>query len=434
MNLAKNNFYIKIREYLDFSKILYNKGLYRQSLKFLKKSKTIATYYECNTILLELIEFEKMIESQHITRSGCSRSMDLSINSNNLIYKIKCKNDLSNLSLELYSLYLKVGYVRNEKDKIFIETYFRTKIPKFNFYQLGFYEKLFFYQANIWYHYIQQDFLMCYKISFKLVRFFQNKNNIKYKKIIPISYLKGYHYLLDSLFCMNFYSEFNSVLKQFEQEISNGDIIINENTKIFIFIYKYTNRINKHYMEGSFSIGIKKLIPSFLKKFKIIYKKMDPHYIIIFYYKIACLYFGSGDNKNTIFFLLKIIDNKRNNLRNDLQCFSRLLYIIALYESGIDEYLDQKIKSTYKFFIKMDDLFFAQKDIINFFKNLRKSYPSQIKNQFRKLKNRLVKYYDHPYEKRIFLYLDIISWLSAKIENKTVESIVKEKFIKNLKK
>ncbi|WP_185857283.1 hypothetical protein [Blattabacterium cuenoti] len=422
---------IQIREYLDFAKILYNKGLYIQSLKLLGKAKIIARSCESNTILLELVEFEKMIESQHITRSLYSRSGELSSESKELIERIQCNNALSSLSLELYGLYLKVGYVRNEKDKIFIETYFRTNLPKFDIDKLSFYEKLFLYQAQVWYHYIRQDFIMCYRSSYKWVELFQN--HTKAKKIAPVSYLKGYHYLLDTLFYLNHYSKFLHMFKQFEREVKNGEILINGNTKILIFMYTYTNRINKHYMEGSFSKGVKEVLPSLFIEFNKIFHRLDYHYIMILYYKIACLYFGSGDNENTILYLSKIMENKKKNLRQDLQCFARLLHLIACYESGLDENMDQKIQSTYKFFIQMDDWYVVQKKIIHFFQNLGNVYPHQIKNQFKKLRDKLIKYYDHPYEKRTFLYLDIISWLNSKIENKSVELIIKEKFLKNNK-
>lgn len=427
----KKNFDIQIREYIDFSKILYNKGLYIQSLKLLKKGKIIAKYYEYNTILLEIIEFEKMIESQHITRSLYSRSKELSLESKALIEKIKYSHTLSNLSLELYNLYLKVGCVKNEKDKIFIETYFRTNLPKFNVENPNFYEKLFFYKAKVWYYYLQQNFSMCYKFSLEWINLF--KKNKKIKKISPISYLKGYHYLLDSLFYLNNYNLFSLNLRNFENEIKNGEILINENTKVFIFIYLYISKINKHYMEGTFSIGVKNVIPFLFKNFKKLLNRMDLHYIMILYYKISCLYFGSGDNKNAIKYLSKIIENKKKNLRKDLQCFSRLLYIIACYESGIDDKMEQKIQSTYKFFNKMMDWSMVQKKIINFFKNIGKLYPNQVKNHFKKFKKELIKFQNHPYEKRTFLYLDIVSWLSSKIENKSVELIVKEKFLKSMK-
>jgi hypothetical protein len=41
----------------------------------------------------------------------------------------------------------------------------------------------------------------------------------------------------------------------------------------------------------------------------------------------------------------------------------------------------------------------------------------------------LKKFENHPYEKRAFLYLDILSWLESKIQNKPIATIIKEKSI-----
>jgi hypothetical protein len=46
----------------------FNKGLYKQSLKILDKTKIIALENDEN-MAFEIVEFEKLIESQYITRS-----------------------------------------------------------------------------------------------------------------------------------------------------------------------------------------------------------------------------------------------------------------------------------------------------------------------------------------------------------------------------
>ena len=51
----------------------------------------------------------------------------------------------------------------------------------------------------------------------------------------------------------------------------------------------------------------------------------------------------------------------------------------------------------------------------------------EIKDEFRKLHATLKKFEDHPYERRAFLYLDIISWLESNIENRPVKEIIMEK-------
>jgi hypothetical protein len=116
-------------------------------------------------------------------------------------------------------------------------------------------------------------------------------------------------------------------------------------------------------------------------------------------------------------------------MREDLLCFSRILNLVAHYEAGLDYNLDSLIKSTYKFLIKMEDLHMVQREMIKFLKRLGDIYPQDIKTAFRKLHLKLKVFENDPYEKRAFLYLDILSWLESNIENKSVEYIIRRKYL-----
>lgn len=179
-------------------------------------------------------------------------------------------------------------------------------------------------------------------------------------------------------------------------------------------------------MKGQFS-NAEELIEKISKKIDKFKDRLDEHHIMIFYYKIACLYFGDGNNKKCIEFLKKIINNKSLEMREDLMCFARILNLVAHYEAGLDYHLDSLVKSTYRFLIKMNDLHEVQKEMIKFLRNLPDVSPLNIKDEFRELHGKLKKYEDHPFERRAFLYLDIISWLESKIENRPVKEIIKEK-------
>ena len=74
------------------------------------------------------------------------------------------------------------------------------------------------------------------------------------------------------------------------------------------------------------------------------------------YYKIACLYFGMGENKRCIHYLQKIIQSKNLGSAEDLQCFARVLNLIAHYECGLDYDLEKQFIDTYKFLLKMENL------------------------------------------------------------------------------
>lgn len=424
LNPIHQNAKMQVREQLDFATILFNKGLHRQSLKVLDKAKNIAISNEESNLAFEIIELEKVVETQYITRSMNNRADDLVRQSTKLREKTLVLSKLSNLSLQLYSILLKKGYVRNDKDYEEIKHFFEASLPEFELKSLGVKERLYLYKAFLWYNFITQDFVASYRYSQKWVDLFYY--NPKMKKNNPVFYLKGLNYLLESLFLIQHLTKFKSTLNFFEEELNNHQILLNENTESLAFLYLYLNKINLYFLEGNFNNGLS-LIPEVLEEIESHKLKIDEHHIMVFYYKFGSLHFGASNYKECIFYLGKIIKNKNLTMREDLLCFSRILNLVAHYEAGMDQNLEQLIKSTYKFLIKMDELHLVQKKFITFLKNLSHIYPHELRNAFIELHRELKVFENHPYEKRSFMYLDIISWLESKIENVSVESIIKKK-------
>ncbi len=426
LNPAHKNIRIQIREQLDFATVLYQKGLYKQSLKLLEKAKTLALENEEKNIAYEIVELEKVIETQYITRSISSRADELSIQAKNLSKQNVIASKLSNLSLQLYSHLLKNGYIRNNKELEFIQQYFNDRLPKYEYETLGFREKLWLYKSHLWYSFLTQDFLQSYKYANKWVNLF--RENKKLITLHPVFYLKGKNYLLEASFFVKKISKFKQELNSFEQEIEENKIPLNTNTELLIFQYYYANKLHLHFLEGTFKEG-EYLIEIINDKINFYKNRLDSHYIVMLYYKIACLYFGMGKNEDCIAYLQKIITSKNLESAEDLQCFARVLNLIAHYECGLDYDFEKQFIDTYKFLLKMENLQEVQKEFITSIKALSDVYPHEIKKAFKKIYDRLKKFENHPYEKRAFLYLDILSWLESKIQNKPIAQIIKEKRI-----
>jgi hypothetical protein len=246
------------------------------------------------------------------------------------------------------------------------------------------------------------------------------------KKTNPVFYLKGINYLLESLFLIRHLSKFRSTLNYLETEIEQHNFLFNENTESLAFLNLYLNKMNLYFLEGDFSNGVH-FVPEVLEQLDLYKFKIDEHHVMVFYYKIASMYFGDANYEKCIFYLEKIIKNKELKMREDLLCFSRILNLVAHYEAGLDQNLDTLIRSTYKFLIKMNELHIVQRKIITFLRSLSNIYPHDLKNAFINLHDDLKAYENHPYEKRSFMFLDIISWLESNIENVSVESIIKRK-------
>ncbi|MFS4457006.1 hypothetical protein [Maribacter sp. 2304DJ31-5] len=424
LNPVNQNIRVQIREQLDFATILYQKGLYKQSLKILDKVKSTAIENEEKNIAYEIVELEKIIETQYITRSIPDRANELALQAKELSDQNVMTSKLSNLSLQLYGMMLKVGYVRSDEDYQRIKTYFKEQLPKYKMEDLGFREKLWLYKAYLWYSFLTQDFLSCYKYASKWVDLFYENKEMIY--LNPVFFLKGNHYLLESLFYVKYSSQFKETLERLEGILKDKSFPSNDNITSLAFIYLNANKLNLHFLEGTFEKGryLVRIIEYGVNKHK---DRIDEHHVMVLYYKIACLYFGIGDNKSCISYLKKIIDNKNLKMREDLMCFARVLSLVAHYEAGMDYHLEVQLKSTYKFLLKMNDMHEVQKEMMKFLRNLGGIYPGQLNAEFQKLYDQLKKYEDHPYEKRAFLYLDIISWLESHLQNKPVSQIIREK-------
>ena len=69
-------------------------------------------------------------------------------------------------------------------------------------------------------------------------------------------------------------------------------------------------------------------------------------------------------------YLQKIINDK-TDLRYDLQCYARLVHLLAHYELGNDMLMESLSKSVYRFMAKMKNLTVVEEEM---FKFLRQSF------------------------------------------------------------
>jgi len=425
----EDNIDIQLHEQMDHARILYNKGLYHQSLKILDRLKDLARAHNQFTYLQQAIFFEKKIEALHITRSMQDRADSLANEANQVTGQLDMISRLSNLSLQMYSWYIKNGHARNEKDAKDINDFFESAMPADTGLAKGFYERLYYYQAYCWFAFIRQDFLLYYRYTQKWVDLFHDEP--KMIEVETAHYIKGMHNLLGAHFDLQNYDKFEETLKEFEAFAVSKIVLLNDNNRIQTFVYLHISKLNKHFMEGTFTEGLK-LVPYIEEKLKEYHLYLDRHRVLVFYYKIASLYFGAGEHDTAIDYLNRII-NWKVDLRTDLQCYARLLHLIAHYELKNFDILEYLTKSVYRFMAKMENLSVVEEEIFNF---IRKSFhltPRNLKPEFEKLLARLKQYERKRYETRAFMYLDIISWLESKVSGVPVQDVIRQRFLKGRK-
>ncbi len=425
LTLLHRNTYddIAIRELLDASRILYSKGMYNASLDMLDKAKKMAVNIKDYSLAYTAIDFERRIENQYITGSMAEKSVALKNQSDELVNSIKNSNDLSNLSLLLYGMYLKYGYVKDKRDYEYISAYFEAQLPKINVKELKFFEKIYYFQSYVWYFHMTQDFVNYYKFSQKWVEAF--KADASMIDVDPAMYIKGLHNTLNALFMATKREKFKLAFEEFKLygEIKKNSFSTNDES-----VFQMTMNIhllNNIFLSGNYDAGVKEM-----GKLELLLKKneynWDINRIMVFYYKIACVYFGADNHSKSLTYLNFIINSPSSDLRQDIQCFARILSLIAHYELKNEFLISYQIKSVYRFLSNMEDLQGVQKEVLNFLRNTPKMRRSELKLEFKKLRGKLIPYKSQPYEKRPFLYLDIIAWLDAKINGTRIQVEIKK--------
>ena len=415
---------LEIREQIDFVRILFDKGLYGEAQKALEKIEKKAVEYEILPAILDIVELKRQLKVLSYS-SEMTTAADVTAKAADVISeKLSRIANLSRLAVQCYALHQNLGFARSQKDLDRLNNYFKPRIDAFEGVELGFTERFYLYQAKAWYYYICHKTAHSYRYALKWVAHFNSKPEMK--EIMYDGYMRGYAHVLDGMFLMHKYSAFVRTLEEFEAE-SKTIGMLNDNAAMISQGILFTGQLNKCLMSGTYKDGlwIAKNIDSYLKKYG---DRLTIHEKMPLYYKVATLYFGDGNYTKCIEYLSYIISVKDRNIRRDLQCYARMLNLMALYDAGLDFNIDYQIRSVYTFIVKMKDMTEMKDELLSFFKSFGNVNALDLKKELRVLHERLKPYENHPYERRTFYYIDLLSWLESKISDKSMGEIVRAKF------
>jgi len=416
---------LQLNEQFDYAHILYKKGLFQQSLKLLERAKETAKANQKYSFSTQVIALEKRIEALHITRSIQDRAEQLSIEANEISRHIDMVARLSNLALQLYSWYIKNGHTRNKEDEHAVKKFLSDNLPPKAFEEEGFYERLYLYQSFCWDAFIRQDFLMYYRYSQKWIDHFEEQPLMI--RVETGHYIKGLHNLLNAHFILRNYQNFDITLKKFEKFAETDRVKDHDSFRIQAFIYITSAKINQCFILGTFKEGVL-LVPGIEEKLAEYDLFIDSHRILVLNYKMAMLYFGSGDYETCIDYLQRII-NESVDLRSDLQCYARLLHLMAHYELGNFELMESLTKSVYRFMARKLNLTVLEEEMFKFLRHSFHVSRHTLKQELEKFLQKIKKFEKNRFETRAFAYLDIISWVESKVYQKPMSEIIRQKYL-----
>ncbi len=412
MNPSKKNIRIQIREQLDFATILYQKGLHKQGLKILDKAKALAIEKQEKAVALEIIELEKVIESQYITRSISGRADELIQQSQELSLQNFYSTKLSNLSLKLYSELLTSGYAKNEQEKQKIVDLFQSQMIQVDPEQLNFRERLWYYKTHVWRCFLLQDYYSAYKFVRLWVELFYDHPDMIVNN--PIWFLKGNSYLFKLILLFKSPNRFDSWDKKLQGVLNSGDFPQSVNIDSIVFLLQFNNKLNREIIADSYK-GNLLFLKHLQRGVKEYSNVIDEHHFLVLYFKVAAVHFGYQNYEESLNFTNKILNNTTYAVQEDLLFHSRILSLMAQFESGLDHNYELYLTQNRLLVAKMKNRTPIHDVLMDLFAGLITSYPDKQKQVLENYVITAKALFNNRYYRRSILYIDVLNWASKKL-------------------
>ncbi|MGQ0827490.1 MAG: hypothetical protein ACT4ON_03740 [Bacteroidota bacterium] len=413
----------QIKELLRNVEILYSKTLYKQCSKVLARAKELAYSYEKHVQILEILVWENNIADVVYRDNDTLKK----INENyyqefeTILNTLKSIRKYQKLVDEIYLTLLEEGQFRNKTkmkklDEVFQKAQLNEKEA-----DLSFDAKRFLYSARSLYYEQSLDPANYHLYTTKLAKLFESSPKQIQKH--TGNYVNALNNLVMSC----------KVLKKYDEAVD----YIKKMRKIALAISK-NSEINKRIFERSYCLELDVNIgrghfeknTALIKEIEAGFNlyKVGDLYKGLLQFDIAYSYFGMGAFNKALMWLNKVLNTTALEFRPDIFCNAQLFNLIIHFELGNKDLLEYIVKSTYRFLYKKESLYKFEVIMLQYIKkSALADTPKKMIELFKSLKQELLPLLKDPYEKRILLSFDYISWLESKIEKRSFADCVKRR-------
>lgn len=409
----------KLREYLNIINILLERGLYDQCSKQIRKAKALAAKFEQHSFLIELHDFELTIfnATQYVGVEE-TRIKEINQQIETSLKLLKLSKDYSIATdLAFLRTYRSGGFRNINEAKAIIRLYDENN-PKSKP-SLPFDTMLTYYSFLDRYYHDMRDYKNGYEAMKKAIHLIEsNPHQIAER---PRSYAAAISNMINHLLHLRKFNEIPTYIKKLSEAKAP-----NERVKAFILFKVLSFEMQLCMQTGNFVKGI-----LFVDQLEDIFSRksaLNAQTELLLYYYSVILCIGAEDYGKANYFLRKILDGNYSGIRVDVYCFAKILSLIVNFELNNRDYLEYAVKSVYRFLTKRKRLYKFESIVLEF---IHRKIPKvrSIMDQteaFGKLREKLLKLKNDPFEKEAFNYFDFISWLDSKIEGRSFAEVVRE--------
>jgi tetratricopeptide (TPR) repeat protein len=399
---------------------LYDRGLYAQSYKLVKKGIDLATEFEKFNFLLELLEMQQRIDGKDLNLVSFFDSIKESKKVLGLINNLL---DSRNDAFKIYDLVVRLGSIMSSEEADKYKEQLENQINKEFKEPLSFKAVYFLNSALAMSFNLLGDFEKYYQHYEVIIKAMESKPSLI--KDLPSSYIGTNNNLINALFALKRYDEIPAIIEKIRK--LQVDLKMGDDTYIAskIFLLSYDAELTLYIQTGEYEKGVE-ILPEIIERIKLYKEKKLTVHLLDVYYQIAYLYFGVDDYRNSLKWLNKILNESETNLREDLQCMGRIFNLILHIELNNQLILEYVLDQSARFLNKKKRLYHFEKTVFTYLKQIIKIKEEDKKDKVcREFKVKLEEISKDIFVQRALSYFDMVSWVESKISKKPYREIVK---------
>jgi hypothetical protein len=407
---------IELREQIDFTRILYGKGHFLDALRLLERAKEIAVKHNQDLLHLEIIEFQKLIEARHVTLSRqVENKMDLLLKeSSERNQSVFNTSEIFSLNIQLHGLYIEHGHSRTEQERSENQDFWskaQKKIAGRGPSDYTFHQKVNLFQASMWFHYIQLNFLDALDDATEAVTWFSLRKQMTVKD--PDLYLRCLYYVTMFAFLNGKENTVRRHLDFMRNFLSDENIILNQNSRRLGNVYLNLSSFNLLFMADNYD-GAYEFGHTIIEQFKAGGFFPNSHRWALFLYKCAAASFLTNRHDEALDYLNEIINMRSGIYREDLFINTRLLHAICNFELTNYSLVDYHLSSVTRLLNRSRETAEVHRITVSGLRRLLRAPISEHGEVYEKLREEINLVADQPFEYKALVYLDLRWWLRSK--------------------
>ncbi len=398
---AKDSSDLKLHILLQDIEILFKKDLYELCLKSIKSAEQIATKYDNQLALLEVLGWKRRVQ---LLRKGALDSRD---EINGLLEQekalIQCLEHLNGywsltinqsrrFSSPSLSDVLHHPYLKDDRNA----TSHRSKVL--------------YYHLRYTSHTVLGESGKSEQALDQLLVYLNTQE--WHIKEDPSTYVTALNNKIGLLLNLKRLEEIPPLLKEIRDLPKRCDLKNKDRTTMKLWLRTYNVELEIYRDSGRFVEGLE-LIPKvrlFLEEYV---DHIPKEYYVMFYYQFAYLQFMSGAYTQALRDINKILIQRYSGIRNDIIGYAQFLNLIIHYELGNITVLKYAVNASRRFLNKRGKVQSFEKVLLNFFSKISMKPASAHKSLFRSLQNKL--FAESPLlDDNQLDYLDFKIWIQSK--------------------